>query len=77
MNPYLNELRLEAGIARIEDDPWLVVINKESNVIDPLIGLEKFAELIIQECIRLADDSQYKCRTFPVSVAIKEHFGVE
>ena len=36
----------------------------------------KFAELIIQECIRLGEDSQYKCRTFPVSVAIKDHFGV-
>ena len=38
--------------------------------------LEKFAELIIQECIRLGEESQYKCRTFPVSVAIKDHFGI-
>jgi hypothetical protein len=39
--------------------------------------LEKFAELIIQECIRLGEDSQYKCRTFPVSTSIKQHFGVK
>ena len=39
--------------------------------------LEQFAELIIQECIRLGEESQYKCRTFPVSVAIKDHFGIK
>ena len=39
--------------------------------------LEKFAELIIQECIKIADDSQYSCRTFPVSTSIKQHFGVD
>ena len=39
--------------------------------------LQTFAELIIQECIRLGEESQYKCRTFPVSVAIKDHFGIK
>jgi hypothetical protein len=51
MNQYLNELRLEAGIARIEDDPWLVVINKEGNVIDPLIGLQLYGEAVVRDCI--------------------------
>jgi hypothetical protein len=51
MNEHLNELRLEAGIARIEDDPWLVVINKEGNVIDPLIGLQLYGEAIVRDCI--------------------------
>ena len=37
----------------------------------------EFAKSIIQECIRLGEESQYKCRTFPVSVAIKDHFGIE
>lgn len=36
-----------------------------------------FADLIIKECIKIADDSQYSCRTFPVSTTIKQHFGVE
>jgi hypothetical protein len=39
--------------------------------------LEKFAELIIQECIRLGEESQYKCRTFPVSTSIRDHFGIK
>lgn len=36
-----------------------------------------FAELIIQECIKVADDSQYSCRTFPVSTTLRQHFGVK
>ena len=39
--------------------------------------LMNFAELVIQECIKVADDSQYSCRTFPVSTTLKQHFGVE
>ena len=70
MNEHLNELRLKAGIARIEEDPWLVVINKEGDVIDPLIGLEKFAQLVVEECLGLCEDER------DIS-AIKEHFGVE
>jgi hypothetical protein len=88
MNEHLNELRLEAGIARLEDDPWLVVINKEGNVIDPLIGLEKFAELIIQECIaqvKLELGTRGQLLTNPPENAgvwyacnnIRRHFGVE
>jgi hypothetical protein len=50
MKERLNELRLDAGIAQLKDDPRLVVIDREGNVIDPLIGLEKFAELIVEEC---------------------------
>lgn len=51
MNELINNLRLDAGIAQLKDDPRLVVIDREGNVIDPLIGLEKFAELLIEECI--------------------------
>ena len=51
MNERFNELRLDAGIARLHDEPYLVVINKSGEIIDPLIGLEKFAELIVLECI--------------------------
>ena len=70
MNTHLNVLRLKAGISRLEDDRSLVVINKEGNVIDPLIGLEKFAELIIDECLSLCEDER-DLR------AIKDYFGVE
>jgi len=52
MKSKLNELRLDAGIARIENQQWLCVLDKETGMmIDPLIGLEKFAELIVRECI--------------------------
>ena len=52
MKSKLNELRLDAGIARIENQQWLCVLDKETGMmIDPLIGLEKFAELIVKECL--------------------------
>ena len=52
MKNKLNELRLDAGIARIENQQWLCVLDKETGMmIDPLIGLEKFAELIVKECL--------------------------
>ena len=45
---------------------------------DPINNqLMDFAELIIQECIKVADDSQYSCRTFPVSTTLRQHFGVK
>ena len=87
MNTHLNVLRLKAGISRLEDDHRLVVINKEGNVIDPLIGLEKFAELIVKECATIIDDipttpqgvwsdGYYEgCRDS--AKAIQKHFGVE
>ena len=70
MKPYLNELRIKAGISRLENDQRLVVINKEGKVIDPLIGLEKFAQLVVEECLSVCEDERD-------IFAIKEHFGVE
>jgi hypothetical protein len=80
MNERLNELRLDSGIAQLKDDPRLVVIDREGNVIDPLIGLEKFAELIIKECAEKL--LEWQREPFPLEPAdavkiIKEHFGVE
>jgi hypothetical protein len=51
MNELIDSFRLYAGIARVHNSAQLVVIDEHGNIIDPLIGLEKFAELIIQECI--------------------------
>lgn len=51
MNERINQLRLEAGISRLHDEPkFMVVVSKEGTVIEPLDGLEKFAELIVKEC---------------------------
>jgi hypothetical protein len=76
MKTKLNELRLDAGIARIENQQWLCVLDKETGMmIDPLIGLEKFAELIVRECIDIADE--YDGVGSTIVSRIREHFGVE
>jgi Na+-transporting NADH:ubiquinone oxidoreductase subunit NqrD len=72
MNEQMLEFADEAGFMVEEDnifaDDCFDAINDQ---------LQTFAELIIKECIRLGEESQYKCRTFPVSVAIKDHFGIK
>ena len=73
MKSKLNELRLDAGIARIENQQWLCVLDKETGMlIDPLIGLEKFAQLIVRECI----DTAFH-RGHPGLEFLLKHFGVE
>ena len=51
MNERINDLRLEAGIGRLHEVPYMVAVNKEGELIEPLEGLQKFAELIVRECI--------------------------
>ena len=87
MNEIINNLRLDAGIAQLKDDPRLVVIDIEGNVIDPLVGLEKFAELIVLECAKCMttpqiqakwpDDAVMKTVLDVLVGDMKEHFGVE
>jgi hypothetical protein len=72
MNERILELAEESGFI-VEDEE--IYANELFHEITK--DMEKFAELIIQECIRLGEESQYKCRTFPVSVAIKDHFGLD
>ena len=79
MNERLNELRLDAGISQLQDDPRLVVIDRSGKVIDPLVGLEKFAELIVRECAKSANDwyqNHDKIHSDPMSYVLA-HFGVE
>ena len=76
MKAKLNELRLEAGISRLHDEPkFMVAVSKEGNVIEPLDGLEKFADLIIQECLDIANDTRYEGKV--VANRIKFVFGVK
>lgn len=82
MNERFNELRLDAGISRLHNEPYLVVINKSGEIIDPLIGLEKFAELIVAECMEVfskdlpepGDGKMLEVINRVCNVA--EHFGV-
>ena len=78
MKSKLNELRLDAGIARIENQRWLCVLDKETGMmIDPLIGLEKFAELIVRECAAVIEQNLSSGVGWNTSRAVKQHFGVE
>jgi hypothetical protein len=42
-----------------------------------IFSKEKFAELIVRECAKVSDETQFKYGNYPVSIAIEEHFGVE
>ena len=77
MNERINQLRLEAGISRLQDEPkFMVAVNEEGTVIEPLSGLEKFAELIVQECAELVSCNGH-VSGFALGDLIKQHFGVE
>ena len=69
----LNEIIDRAGF-RVEGDEIFSRWREDVDISDDVVTLIK---LVAEECIKLADDSQYKCRTFPVSVAIKDYFGVD
>jgi hypothetical protein len=62
MNERIKELAEKSGIV------YLSSIHPDT--------LDKFAELIIKECAKLADDN-YNAGFCPVGGFIKEHFGVE
>ena len=74
MNERIRELAEQAGgefWQRIESDG---VLNKEAYVtFDPPQSLEKFAELIVRECLSYAKDGDIDFMKF----MIKQHFGVE
>jgi len=75
MNKRINELRLEAGISRLHEVPYMVAVNKEGEIIEPSDGLQKFAELIVKECANIADE--YDGVGSTIVSRIKKHFGVE
>jgi hypothetical protein len=78
MNTKLNELRLDAGIARIENQKWLCVLDKETGImIDPLIGLEKFAQLIVAECMKLNSKELSITAIERLLPMYREHFGID
>jgi hypothetical protein len=76
MKNKLNELRLDAGIARIENQKWLCVLDKETGMmVDPMIGLEKFAELIVRECAVIVGSMEEPHQD--IAKLVKQHFGFE
>ena len=73
MNERINNLRLDAGISTLHDAPYLVAINKSGEIIDPIIGLEKFAELIVFECTKAVMDGTKEGDHY--AQRIEQHFG--
>tara|TARA_R110000772_G_scaffold21011_3_gene58132 strand:+ start:249 stop:497 length:249 start_codon:yes stop_codon:yes gene_type:complete len=60
MSKRINELRLDAGISLLHDEPYLVAVNKSGNIEDPMIGLEKFAELIIEDIAHMCETTEFE-----------------
>ena len=75
MNKRIDELRLDAGISRLDDNFRLIVINKQGEVIDPLIGLEKFARLIVEECCAIIYENEYSTPN-QCAWKIEHEFGI-
>ena len=64
MNERIKELAHEAGLPTYNPDG---IPTK----------LEKFAELIVEECANVADENYIHRGSRTCGLAIKEHFGVE
>ena len=80
MNERIKELVKQAGgefWQRLEND----VVNPEAYItFDPPESLEKFAELIVRECINIAYEYDAPKMSGPgmiIGNRIEEHFGVE
>ena len=83
MNERIKELAEQAG-CKVMDGEWYIpsATGLEKIVYTKGIGLEKFAELIVNECAQVADaerPSSLGCGyiTKTIGIRIKEHFEVE
>ena len=87
MNERIKELLEQAGCKVMDDGDWYIpsATGLEKIVYTKGIGLEKFAELIVEECAKVCDDldiddwgdKSFDDGTYYCSRAIKQHFGVE
>ena len=85
MNEKLKELAHQAGLefATNSVDMPIIVAVKEGKLADPKAGLEKFAELIVKECVdtlekRFMGDLNREDQEVRRCIdALKQHFGVE
>ena len=93
MNERIQELADEAGIPAIdgkwdyndrnllvkEDGEWRVAQLSEiiSTMIQSERGLNKFAQMIVEECANVADENYIHRGSRTCGLAIRLHFGVE
>ncbi len=74
MNERIKELAVQADFMLCEDGHFY----SEGQSQKTTDGLQKFAELIVRECIDTVSDCSIEYCTRPQIVSeIKEHFGVE
>lgn len=66
MNERIRELAVAAGAGEWGD-----------SVIPAMMDIEKFAELIVQECTDVSKNYAGGSMPLSISLAIKEHFGVK
>ena len=83
MNERIKELARQAGCKVMDDGEWYIpsATGLEKIVYTSGVGLERFAELIVRECVRhFNEDYQRDFDTLwreDLSKSIKQHFGVE
>jgi hypothetical protein len=74
MNERIKELAKEAGLIQAKDF-------KSGDEVKNIVfsnGLEKFAELIVRECLEIAiEEERHAPFEGPVETKIRQHFGVE
>ena len=58
--------------AELSTNYMVIVVDGQMQSV-PLIDPEKFAEMIVQECVEIAD----KAEPYKFSDLIKKHFGIE
>jgi hypothetical protein len=73
MNERIKKLAEQAGMS---DDKYGMFFAKDKHDEDG-VDLEKFAELIVQECMTVARGADGLDATHEAWYLIKEHFGVE
>ena len=83
MNERIKELARQAGCKVMDDGEWYIpsATGLEKIVYTSGVGLEKFAELIVQECANMAESFHHHQYDFTGNLElhefIKTHFGVE
>ncbi len=75
----VDSLRLDAGIAILDDNGTMVAINKMGDIINPLVGLQEFAKLVLVELDIVLANNFYgdPHELFEFIDDVKTHFGVE
>ena len=71
MNERIRELAVMCGA-------WNQVYNNKEFMVDRMFNVEKFANLLLQECIQICEDgTSTQTTSNGVAILIKQRFGIE